>query len=758
MEEKDAAFLKKLLATFKTEAAEHITAISSGLMELEKAPSNLQAGIIERVFRESHSMKGAARAVNLSTIETLCQSFEDILSGLKRNQITPTGKIIDLLHRSINILGDLISGIGEKMASPERGKIRDVLRDFEGITKRAREEGKGADQGKEAATTPIFEEEAHLRAPAAPLMTAETIRVSKQKLDSILLQTEGLLSVKQVLGQRTAELRGIIALMESLKKDGAKIGPEIRALEEAFQKRGYAADSADVIKRTIELFERKGGQVARLHDSLLDYEKALEHDYRSTSGLVDGLMENVKTISMLPFSSILELMPKLVHDLARDQGKEAALAISGAEFEIDRRILDEIREPIIHLLRNSIDHGIEKRQERIARKKGPIGSIRIDIAHKEGKMVEMLVSDDGAGIDIDKVRDSALRLEIISRDEAEKTHEQKLLSLIFRSGVTTSPIITDISGRGLGLAIVREKVEKLGGAVFCEPTEEVTTFRILLPLTLASFRGVLVRAAERLFIIPLTGFDRAVRIKRDDIRTVENRETVLIDGQTVPLLALREVLEIPGPKAPGRDFLQAAVLGTAEHRIAFSVDDVLYEQEVLVKDLGKQLVRIRNVIGATVLSTGQVVTILNISDLLKSALKTSPSAPVQVKAEGAPASRKSILVVEDSITARTLLKNILEAAGYDVKTAVDGIDAITMLKTGDFDLVASDVDMPRMNGLDLTAKIRADERFSRLPVVLVTALESREDRERGIDVGANAYIVKSSFEQSNLLEVIRRLL
>nr|MDA8085641.1 response regulator [Nitrospiraceae bacterium] len=293
-----------------------------------------------------------------------------------------------------------------------------------------------------------------------------------------------------------------------------------------------------------------------------------------------------------------------------------------------------------------------------------------------------------------------------------------------------------------------------------EPAAGRTAFRLLLPLTLATFRGVQVRAAGGSVIIPLTGVDRAMRIKREDVRTIENRETILVDGQAVPLLPLWRVLELRRPeKRMTGPFLQVLVLGTAGRRIAFIVDEVLHEQEILVKDLGKQLARVRNVLGAAVLGTGQVVVVLNVQDLLKSALKTSLEKTVAPeKAAAEPASRKSVLVVEDSITARTLLKNIIEAAGYNVKTAVDGIDAFTILRTEDFDLVASDIDMPRMNGLDLTAKIRADKRLSNLPVVLITALESREDRERGIEVGANAYIVKSSFDQSNLLEVIKRLL
>ena len=337
------------------------------------------------------------------------------------------------------------------------------------------------------------------------------------------------------------------------------------------------------------------------------------------------------------------------------------------------------------------------------------------------------------------------------------------MPLIFQSGVTTSPIITDVSGRGLGLAIVREKVENLGGTISFETNlGSGTIFRIALPLTLATFRGVIIQLAEHLFVLPTANVERVVRISRDEIRTVENRETIELNGQVVSLVRLEEVLDLSRRKKPTHSIESqpAVVIASGEKRIAFAVDEILNEQEVLQKNLGKQLSRVRNVAGAAVLGTGNVASILNALDLIKSAVRMSSAA---VKTALAPseikeAKRQSLLVVEDSITARMLLKNILETAGYAVTTAVDGIDAFTQLKSEEFDLVVSDVDMPRMNGFDLTIKIRKDKKLADIPVVLVTALESREDRERGIEVGANAYIVKSSFDQSNLQEIIKRLI
>jgi two-component system chemotaxis sensor kinase CheA len=380
-------------------------------------------------------------------------------------------------------------------------------------------------------------------------------------------------------------------------------------------------------------------------------------------------------------------------------------------------------------------------------------------------MVEILVADDGAGISAAKVKATACKLGIMSEEELEQLDEFELFKLIFRSGVTTSPIITDISGRGLGLAIVREKVESLGGSIKVKSSADTgTAFHILLPLTLANTRGVLIRAGGELFVIPSISIERVVRIANNEIQTVKNRETILVDEQPVSLVRLSDILELPPyfEEAESDSYSLGVVLGSGLDRIAFLLEEILGEQEVLVKGLTRPLTRVRNVTGACMLGTGRVVPVLNVPDLLKSAAKASAAAFISthhLSAEKHEASsEQSILVVEDSITARTLLKHILGSAGYRVTTAVDGVEGYTALKTGTFSLVVSDVEMPRMDGFALTAKIRADEQLSALPVILVTALDSRDHRERGIDVGANAYIVKSRFDQSNLLEVIRRLI
>jgi two-component system chemotaxis sensor kinase CheA len=479
--------------------------------------------------------------------------------------------------------------------------------------------------------------------------------------------------------------------------------------------------------------------------------------------MVNNLLGDMKKVLMFPFSSLLEILPKIVRDLSRENGKNIVITICGEEMEIDRRILEEMKDPLVHLVRNCIDHGIESPLERTEKGKPPFGTIRVAVFPLDDK-VELIVSDDGGGISTEAVRSALLKLGTLSREAVAELGSLELLGHIFHSGVTTSPIITEISGRGLGLAIVREKVEKIGGTITVETVLDYgTTFRMVLPLTVATLRGVLVRLGEQMFVLPATYVVRVLRVKTEEIKTVENRETISFDGEPVSLTRLADVLELSAPHAKRNacDLQHLVILAASNSRIAFQVDEVLGEMEVLQKGMGRQLSRVRNVAGATVLGNGRVAPILNVTDLLKSAVKIaaySSGRDTNVNMAESEDQVNTVLVVEDSITTRILLKNILESTGYDVVTAVDGMDACTKLEKGRFDIVISDVEMPRMNGFDLTTRIRSDKNMAELPVVLVTALASREDRERGIDVGANAYIEKGNFDQSNLLDIIKKLI
>lgn len=778
MAKKNDELLKRLLATFRVEADEHLKSMSAGLLALEKEPADARrAELVEKIFREAHSLKGAARAVNLTEIESVCHALENVFAALKGNRLAASSPLLDLLHQTIDALGRFLAP-GAEASEARPPVIATLVRQLnDALYGRLPEPEEPAPMPPAREIPSAFasgvptESAATAGAPTpprAPSLASETVRVSTAKLDAVMRQVEELLSPRLASAQRARELREAAGTLAAWKKKRVRIEPALRRIERSVEGGGKAngTDKAgQEFRKLTEYLDAEQLIIKTVEDRLLRLSRSAEHDQRTFAGLTDSLLRDVKEMHMLPFSSLLEFFPRLARELARDQGKEVELAIEGEEIEVDRRILEEMKDPLIHLLRNGIDHGIERPAVRADKGKPPHGTITFAISQKDSGKVEILVADDGAGIDAAKVRAAARKLDIVSAEEAEKLDEHEALALVFHSGISTSPIITDISGRGLGLAIVREKVERLGGTVALETHPDAgTSFRIVLPLTLATFRGILVRAGDQLFVIPAVSVERAAQVAKEDVRTVENRETIPLGGQAVSLVWLSDVLEMPRKGAAGEsvDDAPAVILGPSPRRVAFRVDEILGEQEVLVKPLGPQLARVRNVAGAAVLGTGQVVPVLNVPDLLKSAVKQAAAPPAPAAeipaAAGAQSRKQSILVVEDSITSRALLKNILESAGYQVATAVDGVDAYTALKTGSFDLIVSDVEMPRMDGFDLTAKVRSDRQIAELPIVLVTALESREHRERGIEVGANAYIVKSSFDQSNLLEVIRRLI
>ncbi len=720
----------RLLATFRVEAEEHLQAITTNLLALDRGlPSAESRGVVEATFREIHTLKGAARSVSLMDVETLCQACESVLSQITRGQLALNRPLLNRLQEAVDSIARLLAGSGAPAAVSE----------LIGHLERAAE-----------AAEPVEAPVPRAEAPAGPvtggLPQTDTIRLATAKLDALLLQAEDLLVPKLAAEERVREARGFV---EALNRCRAIVN-RVRTV-----RRPGGAHGSDA-GLPAELDSELRGLEVRSRE-LLDH---LIRDQRITAGTVDGLQAEMQRLRLSPATIVLDLFPRMVRDLAREYGKEVEWVAQGTDIEVDRKVLEEMKEPLIHLVRNAIDHGIEPPEVRAQAGKAPRGRLAVSIASLEGGRIEIRVEDDGRGIDLTRVRAGAVRARLLSAEEAEALSDHEAQDLIYRSGLTTSPIITDLSGHGLGLAIVKERVERLGGQIHIETRAGVgTTMRMILPATIATFRGLLVQAGGQLFLLPTEAIERVIRIARDEIESVEGREAVRWNGHALSVARLSGLLGLPerndqpepGSKQP------CVVVRSGEERVGLLVEDILGDREVLVKELGPPLVRVKNVAGTGLLGTGQVVPILRPADLLRS-IREIPRPPAPAAGPEEKRRQPVLLVVDDSITTRTMEKNLLEAAGYQVQVAVDGVEALTALKSEHFDLVVSDVDMPRMDGFELTARIRADRKLTDLPVVLVTALESREDKERGIEVGANAYIIKSSFDQSNLLEIIRRLI
>jgi len=779
-------FLRQLRATFMIEAREHVQTLARGLTELDEGrDAQGQSATIETIFRAAHSLKGAARAVELPDIEGICQSLEDVFAVWRRERHGPLPETLDVLHRALDTMEALVAAL---TGAPSTVAASDVAL----LRKELRRLGTGGATGPAPTMTGaiahsgIFPVPAPAPAPApmpvpasipphlergdssvdgaragaklqgfAPVAQAVsvegTVRVTLPRLEAQLLEAEELLVAKLAAIQHVADLSELDTWFKQWRRSWGKIESDVRVL-----RRSAPADLA----RVLDFCDWSDTAVRSLEGRLAQMIRTAQHDRDVIGKSVDNLLENAKKLLLLPFASISASFPKLVRDLCREQGKEAELRITGEHVELDKRILEEMKDPLVHMLRNAVDHAVELPAERTARGKPRRASIVLSVSQAEGNRVQIVLSDDGAGIVPEQVRAAAVRRGLIAESDAASLDDAASQALVFRSEVSTGAVVTQLSGRGLGLAIVYEHARRLGGDVRLQSQPGAgTTFSIVVPASRATFRGILCESAGRLFLMPVSLVERVARVRAGAIRTVEARETVTLNGRAVALVRLADVLELDAPAADGSADVQVLLVGTGDQAVAFAVDAVLEEQEVLVKPLRKPLVRVRNVSAAAVLGTGKVVPILNVADLLKSAKHITPKAAH--RASG-PAPRhleaRSILVAEDSITSRILLKTILESAGYKVRTAVDGMEAFSLLRTEVFDLLVSDVEMPRLNGFDLTARVRADKKLTDLPVVLVTALATPEHQERGIDVGANAYIVKGSFSQDSLLEAVERLL
>ena len=701
--------LRELLQDFEIEAEEHLSSIDEGLIVLENGSENPDKSVLEKVYRETHSLKGAARAVNLTDTEKICMLMENVMSSLKNGEGSLFNSLFDVMHKSVDSLRFMLSNIKESGTERKLPNLPLLIKNLEFIHKEVVKKEENESQitkqktsGKENTQIP--------EVPKKVETESETIRISSQKLNKILAQSEDFIAFKTTLAFYKSELE------------------EIRV---------------------------------RIKDDKLEYLYGdLTRFIHVANRMVDDIIIDVKSTLLLPFSTILNIVPRVVRDLTRDNGKEIEVEIKGDFYEIDKRILEELKDPLIHLIRNCADHGIESPKERSLSGKSTTGKISIVISKDADAKLSISVCDDGGGIKIDKVIKSAIKNGIIDHERAELLSSHEKMNLIFSSGVSSSDMITEISGRGLGMAIVSEKICNLGGTVSVDSEYgKGTKFIIKIPQTIATFRGLLVTSFNQQFLIPSNFIEKVIGVVDSEIINSGHRTSVLISGDYVGLMDLGKSLGLTETVQNDSKFKPALILNSNHKRMAFKVDKIIEEVEGIIKPLGKQLKGIKKITGVTMVGNGVLIPVVNVNELIEGATGGDFGGFTDTSKITTTLDQKQrILVVEDSITVRSMLKSIVENAGYETDVAVDGVEAYKMLQETTYDAVVTDIEMPNMNGFELTTKIRGDSRYSEIPVILVTTLESPKDMQRGLDAGANAYIVKGSFEKSNLTDTIRRLI
>jgi two-component system, chemotaxis family, sensor kinase CheA len=785
--------IKRLMTTFLEELEEHVQAFNRDLLVLKKDPAAKErAERLKTLFRTAHSLKGAARSVNVGLLEKACHALEEILTALQEGRRRLDPDLFTLLFATADAIEEAGMRLREQhdfAGAPLAGLLPRLEAAAGDTTERPGPPAQDAavppesgepDKSESLASQPeVVQERSQEGVPAGPSeedkgLGMGTVRVAAEKLDALLARSGELLVARRRVQSRSDDL---LALQESVsrwktewqavEKPLKKLLAENGDLPHEEEWSGLARIRRDTANRSRVLSRRLVHVLGQVGNRLRELEKDLERltttlvsDGRLLDQVGGSLDEEVRRVRMLPFAEACQGLERLVHDLAQASGKAVDLVIEGGAVELDRSVLEGLKDPLRHLVRNAVAHGAEPPEERRAAGKPP--RVRLTVAAiLRGSQVEVVVADDGRGLDLE-----ALRQQVRKKKLPEPADDRELARHIFLPGMTTARLITDVSGRGVGLDVVKSRVESLHGTVDLSfLAGRGTRFTLAVPLTLTTLRALLVSAGGQTCAFVGTNVQKLVRVAPGDLRSIEGREMLPLGGAPLPVASLAETLGLRsqnnGDLSPvrGGGKLLALVVAAGERRMAFVVDEFLAEQEIVVKSLGARVRQLRHVAGATILPSGQIALVLNAANLVRTALTRAPArslmgglTPSTVEA------KKRILVAEDSVTTRTLEKSILEAAGYDVTVAVDGADAWRILQERPVDLLVSDVEMPRMDGFTLTETVRGSKRFHDLPVVLLTSHETEQDKARGAQVGANAYLIKGAFDQRNLLETIAQLL
>ena len=725
----------RLLEAFLADLEEQLGTLNRALLALELDARNADA--LKSVFRVMHTLKGAAHATDQPLVERACHRLETMLAAA-RDGTAPLGpQQFALMFSAADALTDAAKRLGEGSPLDDASLMGRLVASLESTNVEPDVQPAppaSAASIRSAAPAPPVDEGASAAASASGVAGESAVRVSADKLDALLSQVGQLLATRARIAEHAVATS---ALEDAVSHAHAGVR---QLLSEHV---ATMSTDAERIIRDVELRLRSASaQATNVVTHVLE-------DGRALTECGDALADSVRRARMLPFGSACESLPRLVRDLSTATGKLARLVIEGSAVEADRPVLDALKDSLLHLMRNAIDHGVEDRTARAERDKPAIATIRIKAA-LHGERLTVTVSDDGAGLDI-----AAIRGKLRERGLPVPDADADVARMLFEAGFSTREVATTISGRGVGLDAVEAAMSRVRGTVAVSwVAGRGTTFTLQCPLTLAAIRAVLVRSGTQILAIPTSSVEQLVRIRRTDVRKAEGREVILTGAEPVPLVSLAVILGPPFVPGVMSDIFPALIVAAGDRRVAFLVDAVETEQELVVRPIARGRSAMPHVSGGALQGSGELVLVLNPVSIVHQALGGRFGA----LAAPALAKRWRILVADDSMTTRALEQSVLEAAGFEVTTAVDGADAWRQLQESGTDLLVSDIEMPNMDGLTLTRTVRTSERFANLPVVLVTSLDTPEARERGLVAGADAYVGKASAGQAGLLATVRELL
>lgn len=757
----DPELMKQLIQVFRSELDEKLQSLTEGLLRLEKGLVDAEyEACLDQLFRDAHNIKGAARGVDITAISEISHGLETLFSILKKDKLKLNASMVDLCLLSLDHMREAMAAFESQTDVPfDLPSFLAELNSWVASVVSPTDPAANNPSKDETSTekAPNIDESVTIQTSAPPSSEKvclspqgnDVTRVSLDKLERVSALVEALLATKIEMQDHVESLHDLHKRLHLFSKKWATLLS------------AFGVDKrTDLSLTNQKLFKQATDDMMLLCTNSQHIYKQVGTTNNRITHTVGSLHDQVRLMRLVPVASLLRPLERSVRDIAKELGKLVEYQVIGDDIEIDRPVLAGLKDPLVHLLRNAIDHGIEMPAERISQGKAENGSIRVTVS-AIGSRVNLCIEDDGAGISMNKILETAVRKNILSVAEAELLSDDEKLNLIFRPGFSIKEIITNVSGRGVGLDVVLSGITAMKGTVQVQ-TEvgKGTKFFLSLPLTLSTDRGLMVLSSGTVYTIPTSVVTRVMDINPSDLVDIQAGQAVIFKGKAIPAYDLASLLNLEVSIKESSKHLSVVIISKDWKEIALLVDEVVGERELVIKRLQPPLISVRNVAGGTLTGNGKIVVVLNPADLINTAMQRQTAVKFRrgQSAEEGPVEKRHILVVDDSITTRTLEKNILEAQGYQVTVAVNGKDGWDELNKGAFDLIVTDIEMPEMNGFELAERIKTSEAYQKIPVVIVTSLASDADRRRGIEVGADAYIVKGQFETKALLDVIHQLI
>ncbi|NOQ36381.1 MAG: response regulator [Methylococcaceae bacterium] len=771
----DAELLQQLLGAFQIDLEEQIAAVDDGFMVLIQKDSEPEARkqAFAALMRSTHNIKGAARGLSLDGVVNLSHEIETLFTELTEKDITPQEAFIQNCLNAFEAMQAHIAALIENQPTNDLDKftesiIKNGLNAAEEKTVETKPEAQSIpDDATTDANNNLQEEPDHKEEPAHKIVETNDLQTKPARQvekpvktstpsEIIRVQLSKLKQVDSVTDELSVTNAGMIEHYRSLKTYHSKLSQEIRKWTREYSKNTSVSDSKNdsmelLCNDLYESLKQSEVETRQLLEEMRGSVKKLNH-------LTGALRSDLKIMRLVPVVNFSGPLKRMAHSISQDLNKPVSFVISGEQVEVDRLILDKLQDPLIHLIRNAIDHGIESKQQRLSKGKKETGHISISF-QSLGNFFEVQVIDDGAGIDTKTIVEVAVNKKLISKEQAEHLSETEKLDLVFISGFSSRSDVTQYSGRGVGLDVVFNQIRALGGSVSIKTIiNQSTQFKLKLPQTLVSDRGLVLSCAKEQFIIPTVAVNRTIRFKPEEIVNSGGNQTVIVNKETIPLRYLSDILQLD-ESTEKKKFCFALILVHGMDKIALLVDDIKNEREIVLMPLNKPLNTVPNVMGATNDNKGNIIMVLNPDSLVLSGLGRQKKTVAINDHQNSNQRTKRILIVDDSLTTRTVEKNILESQGFDVVSKINGVDALDWLEDDcDFDLIITDIEMPKMDGFELTEKVKVHEKLQQIPVIIVSSLASEEHQRKGLNAGADAYIVKGKFDSQILLDAVNRLI